>query len=71
MTALPRALPRLLRALEAAGCDPWLAGDGHWYARCPSCALQGHAGIVEIRASELGIIVCCSTAHEPPRRRAA
>lgn len=73
MTVKGYALGRLLRALESAGCDPWPVGDGQWLAPCPTCRAEGRDSLVEIRAGETGIVVCCIEAHEPrpPRRRAA
>lgn len=69
------ALNRLLRSLVEMGCAPWPAGDGHWFAECPTCREQGHLSLVEIRASETGIVVACVNAHEAPaatqRRRPA
>ena len=66
MTRTPRSVARLLTALEAAGCTPWPAGDRAWFAPCPTCRLEGRESIVEIRASDVGVIVACVTAHEPP-----
>ena len=60
------ALNQLLVGLVEMGCEPWSVGDGQWFARCPTCRAAGHLSLVEIRASETGIVVCCVRAHEPP-----
>jgi len=64
MRGTPRSVQRLLAALEAAGCTPWPAGDRAWFAPCPTCRLEGRESIVEIRASNVGVIVACVNAHE-------
>lgn len=69
MTAMPRSVARLLRSFEDAGCTPWSAGDGMWFAPCPTCRLAGRESLVEIRASDIGVIVCCVSAHEAPARK--
>jgi hypothetical protein len=71
MTALPTSLRRLLDALEATGCAPRQVGDGTWLAMCPSCLRQGWSSLVEIRATDTGVVVCCVAAHEPPHEEAA
>lgn len=71
MSVLPVSLARLLAALEAAGCEPRPAGDGVWFAGCPTCLARGWRSVIEIRGTDAGIVVCCIAAHEPPREIAA
>jgi hypothetical protein len=57
--------PRLIRRLEAAGCQPRQVSDGVWFALCPTCLAENRRSTIEIRRTDHGLIMACVDAHEP------